>query len=325
MNREALIRQVQSRGHAADPAAHHQRGFVHRNAEVIQGLQKTGLSHRHAHQVHALLGGRLRFVLMDPGTLVADVGHLEEIFVQRGVAQHVLKGGLVGSGRAGRHHHPVEPVLLDHLPHLVLGVLGAGKQVGLGIFDIGESFGVFHHRGHIRHLADIKAAVADKYPDPGELGRNVPLRRKDLFPDQGVPGLGQQLRRGCRGRAAFHHRLGDIFGAVKEAAGKYPRPGGGNRLEALGVHEPVVAQFDAQFVGQSDGVRAGDAAHRQDHQVENLVLGLARFRNIVNAQVAVRQRLDAIDPGADQPGSLVFDADAIFFKILPGGAHVHVK
>jgi hypothetical protein len=78
--------------------------------------------------------------------------------------------------------------------------------------------------------------------------------------------------------------------------------------------------------GQLKGAGAGDAAHGQDHQVEDLLLGPARFIDIAEAQVAgVRQRLDPEDPGADQPGPLLFETDAIFFEVLARGAQVHVE
>jgi hypothetical protein len=110
--------------------------FVHRHRDIIQGFQKAGLGYGHAEQVLTLLGGGRGLILMDPGALVADIGHLKEILVQTGVSEHILEGGLMSAGRAGRHHHPVEMVLFDHLHHLALGVLGAGEQICLGIENV---------------------------------------------------------------------------------------------------------------------------------------------------------------------------------------------
>ena len=64
-----------------------------------------------------------------PGVLVADIGHLEEVLVEPGVDQGLPEQGLVGDGRAGRHHHPVELLFLDDLGHGHLGILGAGKEI----------------------------------------------------------------------------------------------------------------------------------------------------------------------------------------------------
>jgi hypothetical protein len=54
------------------------------------------------------LGGELGIVFVDPGVVVADVAHFEQVFVQPGIDQGLLEKGLVGLGGAGRHHHPVE-------------------------------------------------------------------------------------------------------------------------------------------------------------------------------------------------------------------------
>ena len=119
----------------------HQGGVVDAHGDIVQGPEQPGLGHRHVHQVLTLPGGQLRLVLVDPGALVADVGHLEQILVETGGAQHFLEDGLVGGGAAGRHHHPVQVVFPDLLHHLGLGVLGAGEEVGLGVLHVGKALG----------------------------------------------------------------------------------------------------------------------------------------------------------------------------------------
>ena len=52
------------------------------------------------------------------------------------------------------------------LPHLVLGILGTGKEIFFGIDHVGQSLGVVYHLGDTHNTADIDPAVADKYPHP---------------------------------------------------------------------------------------------------------------------------------------------------------------
>ena len=169
-----LVGQGQGGGHAADPAADHQGPLVDAHRDVLQGLEQAGFGHAHVHQVLAFRRGPIRFILVHPGALVANIGHLKEILVEAGAAQHILEDGLVGGGAAGRHHHPVQVVLGDLFHHLGLGILGAAKEVILDIRHIGNIPGVFHDGRDIGHPADIEAAVADKHPDPGLLHRSHP-------------------------------------------------------------------------------------------------------------------------------------------------------
>ena len=174
----ALVRQGQGRGHAGDAAAHHQGGLVDRpTVRYSRGYSSRALATAMLTRSWHFCVASLRLALVHPGALVADVGHLEEVLVEAGVAQHVLEDGLVGGGTAGRHHHPVEIMLLDHLHHLGLGVLGAGEEVGLGVLHVGDVLGVFHDGRDIGHPADVEAAVADKDPDPGRLVQHVLFRR----------------------------------------------------------------------------------------------------------------------------------------------------
>ena len=76
----------------------------------------------------ALRGGRVRRSAMHPGILLADVGHLEQMRVQPGLAQRVLEERLVRARRAARHDHPVQRVFHDRGRDLLLRVLRAGVE-----------------------------------------------------------------------------------------------------------------------------------------------------------------------------------------------------
>jgi hypothetical protein len=73
---------------------------------------------------------------MDPGALIADVGHFEEITVEPCLADCVLEQRLMGSRGAGSDDHPIQPMLVDDLLHLLLSILGAGIEVILHVDDI---------------------------------------------------------------------------------------------------------------------------------------------------------------------------------------------
>ncbi len=128
--------------------------------------------------------------LMDPGVLVADVGHVKEVLVQPGLADSLLKKRFMGSGGTGGHDHPVDPLFLDDILHLFLGILGAGEKIILYMDHMGEGSGIFPDSRNISHPADIDTAVTDKNPHPNILSTNVRFGRQFLLPDQRPPGLG---------------------------------------------------------------------------------------------------------------------------------------
>ena len=67
---------------------------------------------QHVHDVDGL-GRRLVAILVHPGAVFADVGHLAEERVEPGLLGGLAEGLLVHARAAGRHHHAVQPVLGD--------------------------------------------------------------------------------------------------------------------------------------------------------------------------------------------------------------------
>ena len=116
MHAESLVGQRQRGGHAAQAAADDDAGLVHRERAAFEGPERARPGDGHFHQFNRLFGGGFRRVRMHPGTLVADVGHFEQIRVQTRFAQRFAEQRLVRSRGAGGHHDAVEPVLAGSSP-----------------------------------------------------------------------------------------------------------------------------------------------------------------------------------------------------------------
>ena len=84
---------------------------------------------RHAHQVLGFLCGRLWLVHVHPGTLIANVGQVEQIGIEPHLVDGLLEQRLVRAWRARGHHDAVELVLGDDMLHRVLRVLRASEHV----------------------------------------------------------------------------------------------------------------------------------------------------------------------------------------------------
>ena len=102
---------------------------------------------------------------MDPGVLVPDVGHLEQVPVQPAGLERLHKHGGMGLGTAGRDNHPVELFLNYLVLDLVLRVLAAGKQVVVRKNNTRQGRGILLETGDID---DSGYLLAQPYlPNPG--------------------------------------------------------------------------------------------------------------------------------------------------------------
>ena len=173
----------------------------------------------------AFCGGLRLLAHVHPGTLVADVGHLEQELVQARFPDRLAEHGLVRAGRTGGHDHAVQAVLLDGLFDLFLGILRAGVEIFVGVDDIRQRARVLLDGGDVHHPADIDAAVADEDADPGLLLRfHLGLRRVFLLGGQRSPRRGDHPRGGGGGAACLGDRLGDVLRRLKGAADIDPFP-----------------------------------------------------------------------------------------------------
>ena len=132
--------------------------------EETRGLFLHHLGDRHPDRLYRLLRVCL-FIFPDPGDMLPDVRHLEEIAVEARLFNGPPEGELVHAGGAGGHHDAVEPLPPDRLLDLILSRLGAGIHVIGGIDDARQLPRLFRDPRDVDRARDVVAAVADKYAD----------------------------------------------------------------------------------------------------------------------------------------------------------------
>jgi hypothetical protein len=292
----------------------------------VQGFQVHHPGHRAPDQILGLFQGLFRFLHVHPGVLVADVGHIKEIGVEAHLLDGLLEHGHVGPGAAGGHHHPVELVFGDGRQDLVLGVGGTGEQVLVGQDHPRQGGDIFGEGRDVDDPADVDAAVADKDAHPGFLALHVDLRGQFPFFDGRAPGRAQEFTGGGRGGGGLHDRLGNVFGALEDAADIDAVFIGVDRGEGRGVGEAGLGfDLDSHGFGQAQGIRGGFQAHRQDHHVKDFGLQFALLREVADGNViGARHRVDGVDPGAQEADPVfVLGPPVVLFEVLAVGAHVH--
>jgi hypothetical protein len=94
--------------------------------------------------------------------LVADVGDLDQVLVQAGFAQGVLKQRLAGPGGAAADDDAVQPLLPDGFLDARHGGAGAAVPGHFGHGDPAQLRGMGGHGGDIDAAADVEPAVADE-------------------------------------------------------------------------------------------------------------------------------------------------------------------
>ena len=321
-----LAGQAQGSRHAGDTAADNQRGLADGEFGFGQRFFQHDLVDGHAHQIHGFLGGDIGIVFVDPGILVADVDHFEQVFVQAGIHQGFLEEGLVGLGRTGGHHHPVEAFFADDVGHAVLSILGTGVHVVGHVFHKGQGGRIIADCRHIHHPGDIDAAVADKDPHPGTIAGYIGFGNDLGCAGQGVSCRTEQFAGGGCRSTGIHDGLGDILGALEGAADINAVPAGGHRVKGGRLAEISRCEAHTQRFGHGDHLGGGLQAHGKDHHVKNFGLHLSVFGHIADRQVvAARYGVDGMHLGPQETDALGFGPFVVTFEVFSVGAHIHEK
>ncbi len=129
---KSLSGEIEGGVHTGDSSAHDQSPLVDGDDLAMERLQPYGTGDGHADQILGLFCGKFRIIGMDPGVLVPDIGHLEQISVQAACFQGLHEHRRMGFRTAGGDDHPVQFFLEDLVLDLGLGILAAGKEIVVG-------------------------------------------------------------------------------------------------------------------------------------------------------------------------------------------------
>ncbi len=147
-----------------DAATDHKRLAGHWHPNRFQGLVPLHLLHHEVDQLAGLLRGFLA-VLMHPGALLADVGHLAQEGVEPSACHGPPEGDLVHVRAARRDDHAGEVLLPDRVLDQSLTRIGAHVAIVHGVHDPGEPGGELRHLRAIHRARDILTTMADKDTD----------------------------------------------------------------------------------------------------------------------------------------------------------------
>ena len=187
--------------------------------------------------------------------MVADIGHLKQVFIQSGVDQGFLEQWFMGLGRTGCDDNPIQVLFLDDLADGLLGILGTGVQVIRGIFDVGQGCRIFGNGRHIDDAGDINAAATDKYADPRTLIGHIDFRHHFRRPGEAVARLDQYFSGGGGRGTGVDNRLRNVFWSLESAADKNTVPGSFDRGKCAGLAEFAGDDVDVQAFGQINDFR----------------------------------------------------------------------
>ena len=265
-------------------------------------------------------------VHVDPGALVADVGHVVEVLVQSSVPAGLPEQGLVGPRGTGCDDDPVEVVLGDGLGDRLQAVLGASVLGLLGQNDVGQGLGVLGDGRDVDHGSDVDSAVADPYSDPGLLSGDILLGRVHLgcaggevLVDDPCSGLGG-------GSACLGDGGGDVLGGGEGSGHEDTGPGGLQRVEDGSLAESVLVELDSEGVGELLSVLRGNQTDGEDDHVELIGDGVAVGVGVVHGQLlGLGVLLDVGDTGGPVhvDAVLVLSPVDVGLELLSVGPDVH--
>src|SRR3990172_2924170 len=262
---------------------------------------------------------------MDPGILVADIGHLKKIPVKTGFLAIFLEEPFVGAGGTGGHDDARQVLLPDNIGHLDRRILGTGKKVIRGVNHRGQGFGIFHHPRHVNHASYIYPAVTDKNSRPGSDAAQILFQGQLCFRNQAAAGPGQQFPGASGGAARFHHRFRYVLRAAEGAADKHSRPRSLHGIFQAGLAEAILIEVHAKASGKLARFRRRREPYGQDDHVKLFLHEPAVLHDVSNHEVF--RLLQFLHTGRDRADI----TDAVFFlcpvyktvEIFAVGPYIH--
>jgi hypothetical protein len=97
--------------------------------------------------------------------LIPNIDHLEKIRIESGLLTGTSKKRFMGSGRTGRHHNPVEVLLLNPFLDFVDTSFGTRIKVSLHKRNIGKGLSIICQCFHVQVPGDIGSAMANEHAD----------------------------------------------------------------------------------------------------------------------------------------------------------------
>ncbi len=153
-------RQLESRLDAGDAAAHDQNVVVDRHLDGLERLVERQPMDLGAEDALGLGGGGHR-VDGHPRTVLADVGHLQQIRIEAAVRGRLAESGFVHGRRAGRHDRARDAELLDVVLDEILARIGAHVLVLARHGHVGLRGGPLGDLFDVDLATDVGAAVTD--------------------------------------------------------------------------------------------------------------------------------------------------------------------
>ncbi len=268
---------------------------------------------------------------MYPGTLIPDIGHVEQIRIQAGLLQNGLEQGFVRPRRTGGDDHTVEVVLFYKVHHVLLRVDGAGVERILHMHHKRQGPDILAYIGDVHISADVDSAAADENAHSDRFVRNVPDR--NLFAGIEIfreffffhfARICDFCSRGGR-RACFGYGFRNVLRTGRRAAGENAVHRSVRGSEFVAMHEAVPVGFDSGLFKHFDGFGVGlESGGKHDHVVD--ILGPRSVgQRAFQLQPAVIKHLHAACTAPDELDAVfVLSGLDIPVKILSVSAHIHI-
>jgi len=161
-------------------------------------------------------------IAVDPGALVPNVGHLEQVRIETCPSQCFAEQGFVSLRRAGGHDHPVETVLANPIDQGVEGFGGACEHEVSHMDYICHFPGLLHDLRDFDHSRNIGAAMAHEHPNAGRTIYRQFRRDIGLF-DVGDSCVCQENGRLGRRRSRLNDRFRNVLWRFDAAANEDTR------------------------------------------------------------------------------------------------------